>query len=158
MVDEYEILPHQVLQDLKTEVESLKTKLTQPDAKANELILEIESMKDSIHELNEVFLKALEHAKGHEIGNTLTGLRDKVEMVTNQNETIARALVAISDKIDSLGTRPAPVQHSMGPPSMGSRVAPPMGAPTPMPAPPRGMPSPPSGIPPPPPKRKGLFK
>ena len=41
--EEYEILPHQLLSDLKYDVEALKKKLSQPDAKANELILEIES-------------------------------------------------------------------------------------------------------------------
>ena len=61
--EEYEILPHQLLSDLKTEVEALKKKLTQPDAKANELILEIESLKDSVHELNVVFEKAMEEMK-----------------------------------------------------------------------------------------------
>ena len=58
--EEYEILPHQLLSDLKYDVEALKKKLTQPDNKINELILEIESLKDSIHELNIVFEKALQ--------------------------------------------------------------------------------------------------
>ena len=35
---EYEILPHQLLSDLKYDVEALKKKLDQPDSKANELI------------------------------------------------------------------------------------------------------------------------
>ena len=42
MTQEYEILPHKLISDLKYDVEALKKKLTQPDAKANELILEIE--------------------------------------------------------------------------------------------------------------------
>ena len=63
MDEDYEILPHQILADLKSEVEALKKKLTQPDAKAQELILEIESLKDSIHDLTMIFQKALEDMK-----------------------------------------------------------------------------------------------
>ena len=64
--DEYEILPHQLLQDLKYDVEALKKKLTQPDTKSNELILEIESLKDSVHDLNDIFKKALEFDPANE--------------------------------------------------------------------------------------------
>ena len=53
--DDYEILPHQLLADLKYDIEALKKRLSQPDSKMQELILEIESLKDSIHELNTVF-------------------------------------------------------------------------------------------------------
>ena len=160
MAEEYEILPHQLLQDLKTEVEELKKKLIQPDAKANELILEIESMKDSVHELNAVFSKALDDAKGEDIGSTINTLKQRVENVVSQNETIAKALIAISDKIDEFvnkghstpTARPTPVNvyHNIGVPPMPgpSRTAPP-----PM-MPPPGM------IPPPPPnlRRQGIFK
>jgi predicted nuclease with TOPRIM domain len=170
--EEYEILPHQLLQDLKYEVESLKKKLTQPDAKANELILEIETMKDSVAELNSIFSKALLETKGESIGKTVTTLRDKVENVVSQNETIAKALIAISDKLDTFmqehksvtpATKVTPVTHTMGMPSMGGpgRVAPSphmQMAPMPSAAP---LMSAPSGMPPPPPmptRRKGLFK
>ena len=65
--EDYEILPHQLLSDLKGDVEALKKKLSRPDSKANELILEIESMKDSVHDLNELFNKALEDQKEEDI-------------------------------------------------------------------------------------------
>lgn len=159
--EEYEILPQQLLSDLKYDVEALKKKLTQPDAKANELILEIESMKDSVHELNEVFQKALEQTKGQDVTQTILNLKDKVEAVVNQNETIAKALITISDKLDEFmhhrrEAPKAPVQHRMGPPSMpGPRTAP-------MPSHPAvGMPTPPGDLPAPPTppkgKKKGIF-
>lgn len=168
MTEDYEILPHQVLQDLKGEVEQLKKRLMQPDAKMNELILEIESMKDSIHELHAVFQKALDEAKGEDVSTTIRTLKEKVENVVSQNETIAKALIAISDKIDDFTSnrevrpmaRPGTpfqvpaMQHNFGAPMMPgpARTAPP-----PMMAPPgMGM-----GMPPPPPsasKRKGIFQ
>ncbi len=162
--DEYEILPHQLLQDLKYDVEALKKKLTQPDTKSNELILEIESLKDSVHDLNDIFKKALEEVKGEDVSTTLKLMKDKVERVSSQNETIARALIAISDKLDDfMNNKPMrvtspimPGQHQMGPPSMPgpARMAP-------RPAMQEEM-SLPMDMPPPPPqfrtdRKKGLF-
>ncbi|MBI2666282.1 hypothetical protein HYX13_01585 [Candidatus Woesearchaeota archaeon] len=135
--NEYEVLPHQLLEDLKYDVEELKKKLTQPDSKTQELVLEMESLKDSLRDLQEVFHKALEQTKGEDVGQTISGLRQKIENVVQQNETIARALLTISDKLDdfmqgkrgtgfSLGSSPGSVNSSTGsfsspnsPPSAG---------------------------------------
>lgn len=137
--EDYEILPHQLLADLKSEVEALKKKLTQPDAKANELILEIESLKDSIHELNTVFQKALEQSKEEDLAKVIRIISQKLDTAVTQNETIAKGMVAISDKLEDFmasqgqmraGPIPVPMgapQHSMGAPQMlGSRMAPPL--------------------------------
>lgn len=152
--DEYEILPQKLLSDLKFDVEALKKKLVEPDIKINELILEIESMKDSIHELNAVFEKALEETKEEDLTETIKSLNEKLENVISQNETIAKGMVAISDQLDDFmqrqqGAKPVTmVQHTMGPPPMPqgiSRVAPRMDA----------------DVPPPPTaskKRAGLFR
>jgi len=99
--DDYEILPHQLLSDLKYDVEALKKKLSEPDAKAIELILEIESFKDSLHELTTVFQKALEEVKGEDnIAKTIKTLQEKIDDVVSQNETIAKGMIAISDKVE----------------------------------------------------------
>ncbi len=129
--EEYEILPHQLLSDLKTEVEALKKKLTQPDAKANELILEIESLKDSVHELNLVFEKAMEEMKDEDAGETLKTIKEKLETVVTQNETIARGMIAISDKLEDFMKKQsvtpsvaAPVRPSFPTPSYGQQMPP----------------------------------
>jgi len=154
---DYEILPHQLLSDLKYDVEALKKKLSQPDTKMQELILEIESMKDSIHELNTIFKQVIEETKTEDPHQDIKTMREKMETVLSQNETIARGMVAISDKLeDFMGhSKPVPTnqppglakgivaesptiapsagptmsgQHTMGPPQMpGSRVAPSVG-------------------------------
>ena len=171
--EEYEILPHQLLSDLKNEVEALKKKILQPDTKANELILEIESLKDSIHELTNIFKKALEETKEEDLTRVIKAVNEKMEAVISQNETIAKGMVAISDKVDDwvkrqslspavpsaptappIQPRPAPVQHSIGMPSQSGRMAPsPLGM-----APRSDMPE----LPPPPPgmgrRPVGLFK
>lgn len=138
--EDYEILPHQLLADLKSEVEALKKKLTQPDAKANELILEMESLKDSIHELNSVFQKALEQTKEEDLAKVIKIINQKLDTVATQNETIAKGMIAISDKLEDFmanqgqmsataprGGLAQPIQHIMGAPQMpGSRMAPPL--------------------------------
>jgi len=183
--EDYEILPHQLLNDLKDEVEALKKKLTQPDSKINELILEIESMKDSLHELNSVFAQALKEMREDDITKNVKDLGEKLADVISQNETIAKGMLAISDKVDdfiakqqtaapeSTITVSAPsstvtVRHDMGMPQMEGpgRNAPMPSMDTSFPAF-GGMSGPEpdvSSFPPPPPsmgpapKRKGLFK
>ena len=189
MDEDYEILPHQLLSDLKNEVEALKKKITQPDAKAQELILEMESLKDSLHEMTSIFQKALEDMKTEgETSLLMKNLNSRIDSVVSQNETIARGMIAISDKLEdfmnkqttnmpsmapnmsmastsmapplSMSRSQMPLQHTMGMPTMSgpSRMAPPM-----MEMSASGM----NGsddldLPPPPPsmssKRKGLFK
>ncbi len=173
--EDYEILPHQLLADLKSEVEALKKKLTQPDAKSNELILEIESLKDSIHELNSVFQKALEQTKEEDLAKVIKIISQKLDTATTQNETIAKGMVAISDKLEDFMASQGPmgtgsmnmppagmqVQHTMGVPQMpGSRMAPPLQMEPPAFSdsdypPPRGAAAPP---PPPPPGAGGKKK
>ncbi len=166
--DEYEVLPHQLLSELKYDVEALKKKLNEPDVKANELILEMESMKDSVHELTNIFQKALEETKEEDLTTLIKTVNERLTAVISQNETIARGMIAISDKLeDWMKNQPAPrpmpasmplssqgVQHNLGLPLQPGRIAPrPMGAPAlemvEMPPPP-----PPGGAK----KRSGLFK
>lgn len=98
--DDYEILPHNLLEDLKYDVGALKKKLQEPEQKTNELILEIESLKDSIHELNEVFKKALDTSADEDVFQAVKNLNERIDAVVTQNETIARGMIAISDKVD----------------------------------------------------------
>jgi uncharacterized phage infection (PIP) family protein YhgE len=98
--EDYEILPHSLLEDLKYDVEALKKKLQEPETKTNELILEIESLKDSIHELNEVFKKALDNSEDEDVFSSIKHLNERIDAVVTQNETIARGMIAISDKVD----------------------------------------------------------
>jgi len=162
--------------DIKQEIDSLKKKLTDPDSKISELLLEIESLKESIHELTVVFQKTLDQTKGEDGVKTIENIKKKMDEVVNQNETIAKGMVAISDKLeDFMGKnsmrappmmlRPGinPMQNMSMPSSMGgpARMAPSLQMP--------GMGDMPSmpedgDLPPPPPpmgRRKqmgGLFK
>ncbi len=133
--DEYEILPHQLLADLKGEVEALKKKLTQPDSKINELILEIESMKDSIHELNTIFQQALQDTKTEDVTRNITLINSKLSDVIAQNETIAKGMIAIADKVDDFVSKSSsgsssPVASTVATPSLASGPRMDFGAPS----------------------------
>jgi len=168
-----EHIPHNLIVDLKHDVEALQKKLTHPDAKAHELILEIESLKDAVHQLNVIFEKALNEMKEEDLTKNFKIMLEKVNTVAAQNETIAQGMVALSDKVDTFMTRQLksvtagsqgisggsgiPLQHSMGAPAMSGRMAP-----RPEMSMSSMMSSPePVGFPPPPPssgkKRVGLF-
>ena len=143
--EEYEVLPHQLLTDLRYDVEALKKKLSAPDTKINEALLEMESLKDSLHDLTTIFQKALETSKDEDPAQKIQKLQEVIEEVVNQNETIAKGMIAISEKLENFmnaqsitqGTKPTitatslasgsmpPLQHTMGLPSLpGSRIAP----------------------------------
>lgn len=158
---EHEHLPHSVIVDLKHDVEALKNKLSQPDTKSHELILEIESLKDAVHQLNVIFEKALKEVKEDNLTDMLRSLTERLNAVVTHNETMAQSMSLLSDKVDSLmrmnrssgsGMPSMGVQHSMGTPAMSGRVAPRLDMSSSMPA---GFPT----APPPPGNRKrvGLF-
>ena len=115
MVEDYQILPQKLLQDLQTDVELLKKKLTEPETKMNELILEIETLKDSIHELTTVFDKALSDTKDEDIYGTIAQLNNRLDSVITQNETIAKGMIAISDKVEEFVGSKAPETSQIAP-------------------------------------------
>lgn len=133
--DDYEILPHQLLSDLKYDVEALKKKLVEPDSKTNELILEIESLKDSIHELTGIFDRALKETGEEDVTKMVHSLNEQLRTVVSQNEVIAKGMIAISDKLEDFMKEQggkasfspqviAPSQHFIGVPPTIGRVAP----------------------------------
>ncbi|MBS3169965.1 hypothetical protein J4210_05775 [Candidatus Woesearchaeota archaeon] len=159
-------VPHQVLDNLKQDIDDLRKKLTQPDTRLNELFLEMESLKENIHQLTGIFQRVLDGLKTDDPSKNLRTVIEKIDAVVSQNETIARGMIAISDRLGDVTARPSggrvspsrsalpyPVQHTMGAPSGPSRLAPRPAMPT--------SPSFETNLPPPPPpeskKRMGVF-
>jgi len=118
----------QLLIKLKQEVESLKKNIADPSAKSRELMLEMESLKDSIHELNLIFQKALKETKEEDLSVMLKVMKENLATVISQNETLARGIVALADKFDIQGgdrNKPVAPQAFMGAPQMfRDRMAP----------------------------------
>jgi phage shock protein A len=113
---EHRTLSHETLSDIKYDVDALKKKLHHPESQTQELILEIESLKDSVHEMNEIFKRALKEVKEDDASRTLKIITERLEAVVTQNETIAKGMVAISDKLEDF-------MHNQGASSIGGSVA-----------------------------------
>ena len=135
MTTEKDLLTH-----LRQEVEELKKKLEHPAAQTKELLLEMETLKDSIHELNGIFKRTLKEAKEEEVGGSLLSLKEDMKTVLRRTETLAQGLLALSEQhsgtmMPRSSARPttptfnptpsAMLQHRLGvPPLPGLRMAP----------------------------------
>lgn len=127
-----EAVPYQLIEDLRYDIEVLKKKLSEPDDKINDLILQIDTFKQSLTELTTIFREALKETKEEEI------LTNKLEAVLKQNETIATGMLALVDKVDDLMKSRPNAPSVMPQPFMSSpqRMAPfpePAGEPLPPP-------------------------
>jgi hypothetical protein len=123
---EHEDMSHQLVSELREEMDALKKKISQPDNKITELLLEIESLKDSIHELNVIFQQAIKETKEEDLVKIINTINKTTNEMMGQNETIAKGMLAISDKVDDFisrqtnSTSTSPVIVSSSSPSFGA--------------------------------------
>ena len=177
--EDWELIPHKVLADLKDEVHILKEKLNQPSTR-KDVVKSNDELRKSIQQMQKVFETALSRVDKDEDNDVMKRLSD----IEKQNEQIAKALVTIADMVEGKSPaqipRPAPLPMStpsMSPMSSSPAIPPPPRLTRPIlppkkfpPSPPRRMPRadmlgsdlpppPPMGLPPPPPLpgKKGLL-
>ena len=146
MADEYEILPHKKIEELRSKLEQLKRAKGIPNQ--IELNDTIDELNENIKHLISIFKKASEALPEEE------KLLGKVEKLFEQNKQIAQGIVAVADmmneKIPKLMEDVHHIKQMMRPkpvapkPKFGSGR--PMGLDMGMPSP--GMPPRPSGMPP----------
>lgn len=185
--EDWELIPHKVLADLRDEVHLLKEKLNQPSTRSD-VIKSNDELRKSINQMQKVFETALSQADKEE------DVSKQLANIEKQNEQIAKALVTIADLIEGGPSQvpkqiPRPAPLPMSPPSMTpmsmapameqpriANIPPPPRLARPIPPkryplnPPRRMPRadmlgsdlpppPPMGLPPPPPlpEKKGLL-
>ncbi len=178
MVEDYELIPHKVLHELKDEVEALKEKLSQPETPSEQLTEGMNDLRTSIDTMQQVFMTAIDYMKsddeGFSVGKTLQKLGDKLESIELQNKQIAKGIVTVADMLEehrmthkapampppkmpprngSFGPPPRPTPTGIGP-DVGDPFGPDLGNPM-QPGPSQvrpGMSAPPiAGAPPPPP-------
>ncbi len=180
MAKDYAIVPEEEVLKLKRDVEQIKKNPFQAYA-TDDFIESVNNLSKAINSLINLFSAAAEEMKLEEretetIGRKMDPLFAKIDMLVDQNQKIARGIVAVADMLSTgkpawREEQPAPVQQQMQPrpmmmqgpsgpmapqrmpsmaPQMGQR--PQMGPPS-VPAPPSpGMPMPPMPV-----KKKGLF-
>ncbi len=170
--EEWEMIPHKLLSDLKDEVQGLKEKLDQPSLRSD-MISTILELKASLKQLQGVIQTAIDAVGKEENDPMLSELKAKMSNLEQQNTQIAQALVTIADLVENMNKKmegsppPRPAPPPLRPlpprPPQPQRMAPPPPRPAPR-QPPMGMPPPPppfeANEPPfgmPPPEKSGLF-
>ena len=135
--EDWEIIPHKILADLRDELDALKDKLTHPEPNVKDVVDSMADLKSSIAQLNNLFKSALEHMDaegdaGHYSGNKI--IESRLVKLEEQNGQIAKAMVAIADMVSELKKSANPRIPQASRP-MPQQFAPQMQMPPRMPAP-----------------------
>lgn len=169
--DEYELLPHKEIEDLKEELAKLKEFEIAPSKRLQVSLLELNTKLDK---MLTIFEDATHELRVEEGGLSFTEkmrpLLEKMNKILEQNSEIASGILALADMVKEVKEakaeeRPMPEQFMPTPMPMGMpvpRTAPmmaPMAAMPPRPAPPVGPmpPGVPPGLPLPPMPRRRTF-
>jgi hypothetical protein len=169
--EEYELMPERKLSNMKKELEEFKKHAANLDPKTGlpkSTVSSIENLNSSISSLLSLFQTATEELKLEErdealISKQLAPIADKIDTLLEQNEKIAKAIVAIADmvreKTEGIERREEETEEEVEKKPMFKEPAapepesPPIFPPprAPMPPPPRqapmGFPPPPTGAP-----------
>lgn len=150
MVNDYEIVPEKEFDSLRTDVDKIKANPFGNSAEGKALKESIDQLNNSINNLLFMFKDAATSIKteSHDsevMSKKMLPLFDKVERLSEQNEKIAKGIVALADMVEELKSKQAvqeqtpqkPVEQRQRPsyeqPSFGGGMNP-MGLP-PMPTP-----------------------
>ncbi len=149
--EEYELLPHKEIEDLKDELAKLKEFEIAPSKRLQVSLLELNTKLDK---LLTIFEDATHEMRIEEGGLSFTEkmkpLLEKMGKILEQNSEIASGILALADMIKEMKERPMEMPRQMEMPAMAPMpAAPPM--PPHMMAPPRQAPpvgQMPPGVPP----------
>lgn len=155
--DEYTLLSSKEVAELKQDVDYLKKNPLGGTKEGKTLMQAIEKLNESIEQLIEIFKEAGDQAKAEEreadiIVNKIEPIVRKLDELSDQNQKIAKGILAIVDMIAAREQeRPKPVAPSFPKPMMPPRPMapiprlqprlPPVGGPLQGMPPPPGMPA-----------------
>jgi len=103
--DNYELVPSEKLRELKKQLDSLKK--SSVSGNSSDLAESMDNLSTNINRLLEIFREATEEMKIEEkeellIKKKLEPLLKKMDVVADNTQTIANALVDINDKLDAM--------------------------------------------------------
>jgi predicted RNase H-like nuclease (RuvC/YqgF family) len=120
MPDDYEIMPHTDIIKLKKEIDEIK-KNPFSDSRQNKTLMDsMEELTRSINSLVDLFKVASEELKLEEhdsvlINEKISPLLKKINDLEQQNEKIAKGIVALADMMNEKKQRPMrPMQQGQG--------------------------------------------
>ena len=147
--EEYELLPHKEIEELKDELRRLKEFELTPTKKMEISVIDLNKKLDK---LIDIFERASHDLRTEEGGLTfkekMRPVIDKMNRILEQNAEIASGILAVADMLKGEAPEEERMPGLMPPPGMPPR---PVGPPRPLPT---GAPPipPPSGLPIPPPR------
>jgi hypothetical protein len=163
--DEYAIVSKKEFMTLKKELERLKKNPLEGSESGENLQDSIDNLNKSLNVMLEVFKQAAEDMKLEEhdsetIAKQIGPITDKVDMLIDQNQKIAKGIVAIADmvkeKLEEIKEK-EDERPKLPPLGGGPKPAAPKPAPMPAPGAPLGAPpGPASGLPPAPGAPEGM--
>ncbi|MBD3361888.1 hypothetical protein GF358_03805 [Candidatus Woesearchaeota archaeon] len=153
--EEYELLPHKEIEELKEELARLKEFEITPTKKLRVSLVELNSKLDK---LLDIFEDAMRQVQIEEGGMTfhekMKPIVDKMNKILDQNAQIAEGIVTLADMLKEQKGMPKEKPF----PDLPSREKEPENKMPPMPERPSGVPPPPKRpLMPPPPKKKRTF-
>ena len=111
--DDYDLLPHQEIEELKRQVQELKTRSDK--SSSQEIVKALEQLTRSMDSMLRLFTEAAQEVKGSDKEHEQ--IVDKLDEVIEQNKTIAEGMVAVSDMVrdfvEKQKYRPVPVPRPM---------------------------------------------
>lgn len=100
--DDYELVPHKEIQELKTELEKLREFPQGPGAKMQ---LSMDELSGKVEQLIDIFEEALHSLKAEELGlgwhERLKPIISRLDKLSEQNAEIASALVELADMVSN---------------------------------------------------------
>lgn len=121
--EEYELTPHKMLEELRSEVEKLKKNPYADSGSSKSLLEAMDKLRESINELIEIFKSAHDDMIQNEGSDS--GLGKKVDRLAEENKKIAHGIVSLAEMIK----RDKPAAPPISPPPVQRRVMPPPVAP-----------------------------
>jgi len=115
--EDYDLMPHKVINDLKGELKRLKSK-SKPIGKGSPIDYDsIENLNASVHELLGLLKEASQDLKGEssEENQTINKLDDAVEkmdLLLDQNEKIAEGILTVANMIKELSKKTSDMNNS----------------------------------------------
>src|SRR3989338_1029195 len=93
--EEWEVIPHKILADLRDEVHILKEKISQPSTR-KDMVDSMIDLKRSIDQMHSIFKTALETGEKDNTQDVMA----KLVAIEKQNEQIAQALVTVAELVE----------------------------------------------------------
>lgn len=143
--DEYELLPHKEIEELKEELARLKEFEIAPSKKLQVSLLEVNKKLDKIITIFEDAAHEMRVEEGSlRFKEKMSPVLDRMNKIVEQNAELAQGILAIADMLKEKGIEAAPPKAPAGLPPLPSSA----GAPREAPEMPQDIGLPPPGVPP----------